>query len=305
MFYSILLHYISYLPLILLIIIFFILYNHSLKSLQYWRNKNVPHPKPFPFIGNLLDVITLNFTDGFNLTKLYNQFQTSFFGIYILNHPYLIIKDPELIRLILIKDFQYFSDRLLFSEEKYDSLAANSTFFLKYPQWKYVRSKLTPPFSITKVRKMLPLMNDVADEMIEHIRDRSKIGPLDVRDVFTKYALNIIAECAFGIKAHCFKTENGAFMIFARKLFEFSWRNFLVQSCHLLAFPIVRCFKLKILEDNVSNFIREVGWEAVKKRINSTTRRDDVIDVIKQSLEENSPENNVTFGNFCFIIIHV
>lgn len=286
-----------YLLLIILIIVFSILYKKSLKQLQYWRNKNVPHPKPFPFIGNLLDVITL-FTGGFHLTKLYNQFQTPYFGMYISNYPYLIIKDPELIRLILIKDFQYFTDRLLSAEEECDSLTANFTFFLKNPRWKHVRSKLAPLFTITKVRGMLSLMNDVADEMMKHVREKLNTGPLDVKNVFTKYALDtIIAVCALGIKAHCFKTEHGTFMVFAKNLFEFSWRNFIVQSCHLLAFRTVIFFKLKIFDDRVCSFIRELGWEALRERTNSATKRDDVTDLIKQMLEENL-RKHVKFGIF-------
>ncbi|KAF2879305.1 hypothetical protein ILUMI_26860 [Ignelater luminosus] len=292
MFYATLLQITLYLLLFLLSIVLFILYKNSLKSLQYWKNKNVPHPKPWPFIGNLLDLVTLRFTGGICLENLYEQFETPYFGIYIFHYPYLIIKDPELIKSMLTKDFQHFTDRLFSTDKKYDSLVSNFMFCLQYSEWKWTRSKVTPIFTITKLKKMLFLMNDVADEMIEHIEDELNKGPIDIKDICLKYSMDVIATTAFGSNGHCFKDEDSAFLAIARQTFHVSWGRFIAQTCLLLAPRAISLFNLKYFDDKVTNFIREMSWDALRKRMNSTTKRNDMIDVMKQILQENPPKDN-------------
>lgn len=46
------------------------------------------------------------------ISHIYKSTDEPFIGIYGLLRPMLFIRDPELIRLIMIKDFSHFSDRM-------------------------------------------------------------------------------------------------------------------------------------------------------------------------------------------------
>lgn len=46
------------------------------------------------------------------MTKIYKQMNEPYVGIYGLFRPILLVCDPQAVRNILIKDFQYFTDRM-------------------------------------------------------------------------------------------------------------------------------------------------------------------------------------------------
>ena len=57
------------------------------------------------------------------------------------NKPFLMINEPELIRQILIKDFNKFPDRGMYINEKIDPLTGH-LFLLGGEKWRYLRAKL-------------------------------------------------------------------------------------------------------------------------------------------------------------------
>jgi hypothetical protein len=75
---------------------------------SFWRKKGVKFVKPtFPF-GNMRDVILLRKPLAEVIKKLYDEFpQEPYVGIYQFLSPILLIRDPELIKQMMVKDFSY------------------------------------------------------------------------------------------------------------------------------------------------------------------------------------------------------
>lgn len=82
-----------------------------------------------------------------------------FIGVYALFRPTLIIRDANLIRTMLIKDFQHFMDRGVYCDEENDPLSGH-LFAIEAEKWKYLRSKLTPAFSSGKMRAIFSTLLD-------------------------------------------------------------------------------------------------------------------------------------------------
>lgn len=87
---------------------------------------------------------------GLNICVL-SQFDTDFFGMYILHQPNLVLRSPELIKQVLVKDFSYFADRNILINERDDPYASKMLFFMKNPEWKQTRNGLSPVFTSGKV----------------------------------------------------------------------------------------------------------------------------------------------------------
>ena len=79
---------------------------------DHFSKWNIPSLKPIPFLGNVAPVVfqTLSFPDF--VSDMYNRLKGhKYGGVYQLMNPALLLRDPELIKIVTVKDFEHFLDR--------------------------------------------------------------------------------------------------------------------------------------------------------------------------------------------------
>lgn len=82
---------------------------------NFWKNREISGPQPVIGFGNMLKVILGKESISQFLTRIYNEYKNEpMIGIFSKNNPALVIKDPDLIKTVLIKDFHKFANRGLF-----------------------------------------------------------------------------------------------------------------------------------------------------------------------------------------------
>lgn len=86
-------------------------------AFSYWKRRGVPYLKPQIPFGNTKDIILGRQNFGLNLAELYEKVEGPYAGFYMSVKPALLIKDPELIKKLLIKEFDSFSDRGIYINE--------------------------------------------------------------------------------------------------------------------------------------------------------------------------------------------
>lgn len=114
------------------------------------------------------ELVKLKKTAAYQLDDLYNNKKMEnepYFGVYMFHKAGVIIKDIELVKQVLIKDFNYFSDRYAQINPHKDKLGSYNLFLIKNPMWKELRQKLTPVFTSGKMKQMFYLVNDVSMEI--------------------------------------------------------------------------------------------------------------------------------------------
>lgn len=144
---------------ILAIVYYWIKYNFS-----YWQRKGIAYVKPTPIIGNTKEAFLFKNSFGLHLSDIYNDpkmANEAVVGIYVFNQPALIVREPELLKSIFIKDFNYFNNRFSKSDPHGDALGNNNLFFARDNYWKELRSKVSPVFTSGKIKQMYPLMLEV------------------------------------------------------------------------------------------------------------------------------------------------
>lgn len=83
---------------------------------NFWKSRGIPGPKPVLGFGNMKTVIFGKESISQFLTRVYNEYKNEpMIGIFSKRTPLLIIKDVDLIKTILIKEFPKFANRGLFS----------------------------------------------------------------------------------------------------------------------------------------------------------------------------------------------
>lgn len=100
-------------------IIILTFYYYSTSTFDFWKSRGVRGPRPVPFYGTTKDVFFFKKSMSEYLTEKYNYYKDEpMFGIFMRRTPILVVKDPELIKDVLIKDFSTFADRGLTTNEK-------------------------------------------------------------------------------------------------------------------------------------------------------------------------------------------
>ena len=134
------------------------LYFHFTRNFTFWQKLGIPYVKPTPFVGNLKDCVLMKTTIGEQLQRIYNEHSDKpYVGIFSFDKPSLLIRDPELLKNILVKDFQTFIDHIFLVDETLDPLFGNTLFVLKGDLSRHLRTNLTPVFTSGKMKMFYPV----------------------------------------------------------------------------------------------------------------------------------------------------
>lgn len=87
--------------------------------------------------------------DFFMLYRKYEEYP--FVGFYRATNPVLLIRDPELVNRVLVKDFKSFRYNEFTVEQDSDILMKNNPFVQRDEAWKNIRQMLTPGLTSGKV----------------------------------------------------------------------------------------------------------------------------------------------------------
>lgn len=103
--------------------------------LNYWNRKNVPSV-PTNVFSSIISMFYLP-TPLFNYyANIYNQMKGhKYGGCFSLLQPEFVVRDPEIIKHILVKDFEYFRDRGNVVFDEYDPIT-NHLFSSPAVLWK-------------------------------------------------------------------------------------------------------------------------------------------------------------------------
>ena len=156
-----------------LLVVLLFLYWCGTRGFEDLKKLNVPHvPKPVPFLGNFLDARKYN---GMHLMYLdYAKKYGKVFAICLGAKPSLVVADPDLLKVILIKDFPNFRDHYIvrFPAAPF----SKSVFHSQGDSWKRIRDILTPTFSSGKMRLMVPLMEKSCDTLMQKLENIADTG---------------------------------------------------------------------------------------------------------------------------------
>jgi len=110
--------------------IFIALYLYFTRNFKFWKKLGIPYVNPTPFVGNLKECVFQKVNIGKHLQQIHEQHSDKpYVGIFSFDRPILLIRDVELVKNILVKDFQYFIVRIISVDENLDPLASRSLLF--------------------------------------------------------------------------------------------------------------------------------------------------------------------------------
>lgn len=243
---------------------------------SYWQRNGF---KTFPGVSLLFGHFGAAFAQtesiGLFFRRVYQTTDEPFIGVYGILRPILFIRDPELVRTILIKDFVHFSDRGVHCNTDYDPLSAH-LFTLTGPTWRNLRVKLSPTFTSGKLKAMFNTFVDCGSTLQQYLEDLiAKDEQLDVREISARHSTNIIASVAFGIDVDTISNPNHEFRENGRKIFASTFLNGIRFFLKFIAPKLLAILRIKAVPMEVEQFIKGIVKENLEYREkNNVTRKD-------------------------------
>lgn len=260
-----------------------IVYIFVKRKYSYWDRNGFKTLPGFNYVfGHLHGAFLQKAQIGLWMKTLYDATTEPFIGIYGIFRPILLVRDPDLVRLILIKDFSNFTDRGNYSNEEYDPLSGN-LFTMGGQKWKHMRASLTPTFTSGKLKAMFNTLNGCGSKLQNHLDKTVAQGEmLDVRDIAARFTTNVIASIAFGIEIDTINNPNNEFRVCGRNIFEPNFWNVTRSLIGLIQPKLMNLLRLKLVDASVEKFIKSVVKETLDYREQNNVNRKDFFQMLIQ-----------------------
>ena len=265
----------------------------------------------------------VGFTDM--LTEVYNNHKgAKLIGHYgFFGEKGLVVTDMDLIKDMLIRDFDHFVDRrqMKFSNSKY---IANILTLLEGDKWKTTRSKISPIFTSGKLRAMVPLIDKVGDRFVDHLLTYSESNKdFEAKDMLTHFTVEVIGSCGFGIDVDCFNDPDGVFndnvrlsvcdcLIWNLLLMKFillqvkritmtgkyktGFSDALKLMFAIFVPKLAEFSSLEFLDRKSLNFFVNIIRTQIENRKNDSSIRGDFIDTLTQAMTDPNKELSLKEG---------
>lgn len=282
-----------------LLLVIFYAYARLRRQLNYWSDRGVFVDSPSVPFGNLKAFGKRHFADV--MQTVYNKYagRDVFCGFYFAVSARAMILDLDLLKHVLIKDFQYFADRKSYFNERDDPLSAH-LFNIRGAKWRLMRQQLSPTFTSGKMKMMFDLVAGETENLVQ--ATERKIGSdIDCKDLFMRYIADVIGLCAFGLDCKSLSNEDAAIIKMGHKVFELNNLAFLFQSTFE---DLAIWLKMPLFKKEATDYFYSVIKNTVDDREKNNIKRKDFINLLIELknhgkfVDDNESENlgKITFN---------
>ncbi|KAF5295374.1 hypothetical protein FQR65_LT01566 [Abscondita terminalis] len=284
-------------PLIVVLLVT-LLYFKLLKIYKYWDEKGIVYAKPKLFFGNMNPNIFRIGAMKDVVEGIYKEFSNHrYVGVYQFVKPTLLIRDLDLIKQITVKDFDYFADHITFIPSDIDPLWGKNLFQMSVKDgWQDMRNTLSPSFTSNKMKIMFDLMKACSGQFIEFLKNQDKTYGFEAKDLFTKFANDVIGTCAFGITSDSLKNPNNEFFQMGREATDIRGLKVMKFFGYNLSPTLMKMFGIKVFNNRTSSFFRKTIKDSIDYRKEKNIIRPDMIHLMleAQKAQESYDEDTVS-----------
>lgn len=277
---------------------------------SFWRNLGFMSSQPWTFLGDFGDVgFRYHFIEKFGMFYEQTKKKAKVFGAYIGVSPTLVINDLDILRYILVKDFNNFQDRSVYYNEEVDPLSAH-LFSIDGEKWRRMRNHLSPTFTSGKMKQMFHTISDKGQDLIDYIaKNHAKNGKVMlVKDVTQRFTAEVIGSCAFGVECNALKSTNEPEILhISKEVFESNiftaFYFFFISLCQGLA----KLLKCRVFKKTVQDYFMPMIGNTVKHREDNNIHRSDFLNMVMNLKnhgtiyddKKGSESDRITFNEMC------
>ncbi|CAG2177716.1 unnamed protein product, partial [Oppiella nova] len=252
------------------------------RNFNYWSKRGINGPKPVILFGTDLEQFFRN-KSYIELDRI--QQYGKIYGTFEGTKPILSVAEPELIKQILVKDFQNFTDR---QNAAFHPILSKHLVVVNGDDWKRLRSTITPTFSSAKMKTMYPMIRECLTDLLDVLDTYAASNQeIDMKAMYGNYTMDVIATCAFSTKTNTHKDRKNPFMTNAVKFF----RPQLSRVLMIRFFPkaLLKLFNInQAADDKVVDFFFQLTRRIIQERKSGHKKHNDFIQLVLNAEKSNN-----------------
>lgn len=254
------------------------------KNDDYWEKRGVSYYPRQSITSGLLKMYSLQFHKLYqDLHKTYGRIH----GFFEFRKPALTINDPELLRDILVKDFNVFSSRRELDVR--DPLLSKMITVMNGEDWKRVRCIVSPCFTSRRMRQISHIINECSENVIQIFeKHHAKGEPVDVKSIFGAFTMDVIARSAFATKIDSINDPENIFIKNAKKTFL---QPSLKTLLYFFILPRWFTWKFSLGIMDPLYFFKNIILQVIKERNETGKKYDDILQLLLDTQEELQRKN--------------
>lgn len=234
------------------------------------------------------------------LKRLYYKYPSERFVVLqgVGGIPEYLIRDPELVRQIAVRDFSSFVNRIGGVHPKTDPIIGNELTNLNTDDWRRMRNVLSPLLSGQKLKQIvIPSLDENKRELLTFLCSKSQTADkdgliVDMMDLSTRSGIDGFCQIAFGIKVDSLRSTGKEYGFFESSQSILKHYDSLNQLTYfgIIFFPRLMKFLFgKTFVPTVDHeFFTKSCNDIAEKRITKQINRSDYIQLLQSLLDKNS-----------------
>lgn len=258
-------------------------YYYYRRKLSYFEDRGVPYEPGLPIFGNMASIIFRVKDISKMVCEIYKAHpDAKYVGFFNFGQPAIILRDPELIKMVSIKNFDHFQNHSIGVSEDVDPLMGGNLFHIKGKRWREDRSLLSPAFTSSKLKSMFRLMTVCSENLNDYLSKLSDEERAEVatKDLFTKVTTDVIAICALGVNVNSFENPHNDFYVLGTK-------NVILQGFIMFKFYmasilpwVMKLLNVRVIDKSVARFFKNTVSSVIETREKQGIRRPDMIQLL-------------------------
>ncbi|XP_055635075.1 probable cytochrome P450 28a5 [Toxorhynchites rutilus septentrionalis] len=257
------------------------LYFYLVWNFDYWKKRDVPGPKPLPFLGNFPAFILRNRSAIEQIDDTYREYKpkVNIVGVFSNRSPRILITSSELAKDILMKNFKSSHDNEFgdITNKETDPLLGRNPFLLNGDEWKTKRAEITPAFTTSRMKALFSIVESVCSRLTSYIKQNEK-APLEAKELAAKFTTDVVSSCIFDADAQSFTSEKPEIREMGRKLLDSSLSSLTVMIL-VSAFPkLAKLLQIGLIPKSIERFFTDLMSEAIRYRETNSIKRVDYLE---------------------------
>uniref|UniRef100_A0AAG5DMS8 Cytochrome P450 n=1 Tax=Anopheles atroparvus TaxID=41427 RepID=A0AAG5DMS8_ANOAO len=266
------------------------LYLYLTRNNRFFENHPIPCLPVEPLFGSSRRLMLKRTSFQDFIRASYDRFPYArIYGMFEMLSPMFVLRDAELVKRVLVKDFDHFvNHRPMFpgnDDPKSTMLLPKTLFVLTDQRWRNMRTTLSPTFTGSKMRQMFELIVECSERMVQHYRTEANgRQEYELRDVFIRFTNDAIASCAFGVQIDSFRDEQNVFFRYGKEITNFSRPHVFLKMMGYQVFPkLMARLQIDFFDRKHSQFFVELFRQTVAAREQHGIVRPDMVHLLMEA----------------------